>query len=122
MTDEQLEKVAGLLPLVKAWVDAVETELEARINAGVEFSTCVLVSKQTRRNWTPDVQILDLLKAFGDIDKVAPRVPLSPSQAQKILGAVAMRELSQYVVSVPTAPSLAYRKTSDAAIFNLDYE
>jgi hypothetical protein len=122
MTDEQLEKVAGLLPLVKAWVDAVELELEARIKNGVEFSTCVLVSKQTRRNWTPDVQILPILKSFGDIDKVAPRVPLSPSQAQKILGAAAMRELSQYVVSVPTTPSLAYRNSSDTAIFNLDYE
>ncbi len=89
LTDEQLDTLAAELPLVKAWVAAVERRLSERLEAGVEFDHARLVPKRAIRKWTTDLspeELLVRLTAFADLDTVAPRSTLSPAQTEKTLG------------------------------------
>src|SRR5690606_25123724 len=89
LTDEQLDALAAELPLVKAWVAAVEGRLIERLEAGVKFNHAELVPKRATRKWISDLsreELLERLTAFADLDTVAPRSLLSPAQAEKTLG------------------------------------
>lgn len=89
LTDEQLDALAAELPLIKAWVAAVEARLIERLEAGVKFRHAELVPKRATRKWSTDLspeELLERLTAFADLDTVAPRSLLSPAQAEKTLG------------------------------------
>lgn len=95
LTDEQLDALAAELPLVKAWVAAVESRLTERLEAGVEFRHAELAPKRAIRKWKIGLsseELLEKLTAFADLDTVAPRSPLSPAQAEKTLGKKVYRD------------------------------
>jgi hypothetical protein len=110
MTSTQLDQVAAQLPLIKAWVSAVEAELTRRIEAGEQFDNATLESRQTRRYWDDKADPLKLLSKFLPIDEAAPRVPLSPSQAEERLKPADMRKLSKWIVKKASNPSLVLAK------------
>jgi hypothetical protein len=108
MNDDELDRLAQELPLVKAWVAAVEKEIFNALQNGVQFKNAVLESKPGNRKWSDGVDILAELRKFSPLNVVAPRVPLSPTQAEKTLGGKIYAKLSSFVVRPATAPKVKF--------------
>jgi hypothetical protein len=87
LTDKQLDELAAQVPLVKAWLKAVEELLTTRLENDAKLSKVALVPTQPRRYWKlEEEELLKVLRKFSKLDVVAPRTPLSPAQAEKTLG------------------------------------
>jgi hypothetical protein len=97
LTDEQLDKLALDLPHVKAWVKAVEAEILRRLRAGEEMENVTLGDTLGNRAWKDDCDPMKLLRKFSRLDVIAPRKPLSPTQAEKTLGRTIYEKLAQFV-------------------------
>ena len=115
LTNKQLDELAFHLPHVKAWVKAVEDELLKALEEGVQFSNVGLEPKQARRRWIEVMEdgtpfdVLKFLRKFSRLDVVAPRVPLSPSEAEKTLGKLVYKDkCAEYVVKQSSGMKLAY--------------
>lgn len=117
LTNEQLDELAFWLPHVKAWLNAVETELLRELENGAEFENVGLEPKQARRKWRLLVEEngemvefdpIKFLRKFSKLDVVAPRVPLSPTQAEKTLGAKVYSKCTEFVVRESSGMKLAY--------------
>lgn len=112
MTNQELDTLAADLPGIKAWIAAVEREIEKALNEGVVFTNAELVPKRANRAWQAGLDVLALLRKFSKLDVVAPRVPLSPSAAEKTLGKKLYSEsLAQHVVRESSGMKLAYKST-----------
>jgi hypothetical protein len=109
LTDEQLDSLAGMLPLIKAWVSAVEEQIELRLTEGASFKHVGLASKKAIRKWKDSEEMIRVLQNLADLDLVAPRSPLPPAQAEKKLGRVCyMQNLSEYVLQESSGVTLKY--------------
>ena len=110
LSDKQLDELADQIPYVKAWLKAVEAMLLLRIDNGAKLANVSLVPTQPRRYWTKEGDdLLTLLRKFSKLDVVAPRVPLSPAQAEKTLGKkLFAAKLSGFVVKQSSGTKLAY--------------
>lgn len=110
LTPEQLDELAFHIPHVKAWLEAAEKTLLAALNQDVELKNVRLVPTQARRYWTlEEADLIIRLRKFSKLDVVAPRVPLSPSQAEKTLGKKRFAEkLAEFVVRRSSGLKLAY--------------
>lgn len=122
LTNEQLDELAFHLPHVRAWLNAVEAELLRELEAGASFENVKLEPKRANRKWClfvpqSDSDSLDapvpfdpikFLRKFSKLDVVAPRVPLSPTQAEKTLGAKVYSQCSGFVVRESSGMKLAY--------------
>lgn len=106
MTDAELDELALTLPLVEAWVTAAKKEIHKALQDGAVFKNAKLESKLGNRQWNADVDILAQLRKFSRLDVVAPRVPLSPTQAEETLGGKVYDKLRSFVVRNPTAPKV----------------
>jgi hypothetical protein len=129
LTDEQLDDLAFHLPHIKAWVAAVERELQRAIDNGAVFKNVFLEPKRANRKWRdfflnkdgePDTEKpfdpIKFLRKFSKLDVVAPRVPLSPTQAEKTLGrAVYSERCSEFVVKESSGMKLAYTHPEENA-------
>ncbi len=109
MTDAELDELAQHLPLLKMWITHVEAELLRRLESGAEMQNAELVPKRAVRSWDGEVDMKEILPTFGPIDVVCPRVPLSPTQAQEILGQEAFSGLTEYVQRNSSGLTLSYR-------------
>ena len=110
LTPEQLDELAFHIPHVKAWLKAAEATLQSAINRGVELKNVELVPTRPTRYWTIEGKVLmDTLRKFSKLDVVAPRVPLSPAQAEKTLGKKLFgAKLAGFVVRRSSGVKLAY--------------
>jgi hypothetical protein len=114
LTDEDLDKIAFEIPHVKAWLKAVERELLLSLERGVEFKNVKLEPKNATRKWCEHTEegdafdVLTFLRKFSKLDIVAPRVPLSPTQAEKTLGREVFAKCAQFVVKQSSGMKLAY--------------
>jgi len=110
LTDKQLDELAAQVPFVRSWLKAVEELISLRLDNGAELTNVFLVPTQPRRYWTKEGDdLLTLLRKFSKLDVVAPRVPLSPTQAEKTLGKkLFAAKLSEFVVKQSSGTKLAY--------------
>jgi hypothetical protein len=110
LTPAQLDELAFHIPHVKAWLKAAEATLQSAINKGVELKNVHLEPTQPRRQWTIGGKVLmDTLKKFSKLDVVAPRVPLSPAQAEKTLGKKLYgAKLAGFVTRISSGVKLVY--------------
>ena len=109
MTPKDLDLLARELPFVKAWVEAVEGELFRALEAGEEFSNAKLVPKRPMRKWSVGVDVISLLSPFSPLDEIAPRKPLSPAEAEKVLGKPLFRDkLAKSVTSQSSGMKLVF--------------
>lgn len=110
LSDKQLDELADQIPYVKAWLKAVEGMLMSRINNGADLTNVSVVPTNPRRYWTLEGQDLIIrLRKFSKLDVVAPRVPLSPAQAEKTLGKKLFgAKLAEFVVRRSSGTKLAY--------------
>ena len=110
LSDKELDELASHVPHVKAWLKAVEDLLKLRIDNGVELNNASLVPTQPRRYWKPDIDVMATLRKFSKLDVVAPRVPLTPAQAEKTLGKKLFAEkLSEFTVRESSGMKLTYK-------------
>lgn len=112
LSSQELDTLARSLPLVREWLAAVEWELLNRLSEGAEFSSVRLEPKQAQRKWKKGVDMIPVLSALGELDVVAPRAPLSPAQAQKVLRTQFV-ELAEYVVQESSGLKLVYSGTTE---------
>lgn len=109
MTNEELNRLAADLPFIKSWVKAVEDEVKLALEQGAEFSNAKLEPTRPTRKWVDGLDILKLLRKFSKLDVVAPRVPLSPAQAEKTLGKKLFKDkLAESVVSQSSGLKLTF--------------
>ncbi len=109
LTDDELDELASQLPHVKAWTKAVEDELLRALEAGTVFKNVSLEPKSATRKWESSFDALATLRKFSDLDVVAPRVPLTPTQAEKILGkSLYVDRLAEFVVRQSSGMKLTY--------------
>lgn len=102
--DERVYSIADLDALVphilvaKAWIAAIEGELQKCLETGMVLENARLVPKRSNRAWTlPDgeelfIHLAEVLSAKKGrpgavgFDEIAPRKPLSPSAMEKLVG------------------------------------
>lgn len=119
LSSAELDGLAKEIPLIKAWISAIEAELEARINAGESFGYAQMRDKLATRKWIDGVVIEDILSLYMDPEVAAPRVPLSPSKVEKILGKKKMEDLAEYVQKVSSGKVLGF-VNPDKSIFKTE--
>ena len=108
LTNTQLELIAADLPFIEAWIKAVKGEIQSAIEGGYEFKNAALEPTRPTRKWAGDV--LELLLQFSNLDVVAPRVVLSPAQAEKTLGKAIYKEnLAGSVTNESSGTKLVFR-------------
>jgi hypothetical protein len=103
LTLDELDELAFHLPHVEAWTKAVRREIQTAIENGHEFANAKLVDSLGNRAWKPDADPLKVLRKFSRLDVIAPRVPLSPTQAEKTLGRQIYEKLAEFVHRPVTA-------------------
>jgi hypothetical protein len=109
-TLDKLDEVAKQVPLISAWLSAVEKKILETLESGEELTNATLVPKNAIRKWNPEVDILSVLSSLGSIDEVAPREPISPSKAASVLGKQAAKELEQYAIKESSGMKVSYVK------------
>jgi hypothetical protein len=112
---EQMNLLAINMPLVKTWVEAVEKKLTEMLEAGVELPNAYLAPKRPSRKWHLEGEELILyLTKFSSLDVVAPRKPLSPSEAEKVLGKkLYVAEMAEQVYKESSGLALRYKNSDD---------
>ena len=105
---KELDDLAQELPLIKLWVSAVEAEIERRLIAGEVFKFAAMRDKQAIRKWDDSVDIEDILTDYMTLEEAAPRVPLSPSKVEKMLGRAKFESLAQYVRKVSSGKTMDF--------------
>lgn len=109
LTSKELDALAKELPVIKAWVAAVEAELLRRLEAEEQFDYVAYVPKRPSRLWNPEIDPVTILRKFANLSVVAPRTPLSPSQAEKTLGKLVYKDaLAKHVVKVSSGMTLDF--------------
>ncbi len=104
----ELYALAKELPLIEAWIGAVKLELERRLIAGEHFGYVVMRDKLAIRKWDDSIDIQEILTDYMPLEEAAPRVPLSPSKAEKILGREKFEALTQYVRKESSGQTLGF--------------
>lgn len=112
LSDAELDELASHVPFVKAWLKAVEDKIKSALDNGAELANVSLIPTQARRLWSKDGKdLIILLRKFSKLDVVAPRVPLSPAQAEKTLGKKLFAEkLSEFTVRQSSGMKLTYKQ------------
>lgn len=109
LSNEDLDRLALEIPHVKAWLAAVEKEIEAALNAGAEFVNVKLVPKRATRKWIEGLDIVKILRKFSRLDVVAPRVVLTPAGMEKVVGKkVFADKLADHTVKESSGLKLEY--------------
>lgn len=125
LSDAELDALVPRIQYLKAWIVAVETEIETRIKDGATFTNAFVASKQTRTVWVSPEKVLKLVGKYElDLDAVAPRSLKTPLQMSKILDPSIFEALGLYTEKKSSDPSLTLGKKTErpspSDIFNLE--
>ncbi len=125
LSDAELDALVPRIQYLKAWIVAVETEIETRIKDGATFTNAFVASKQTRTVWVSPEKVLELVGKYElDLDAVAPRSLKTPLQMSKILDPSIFEALGLYTEKKSSDPSLTLGKKTErpspSDIFNLE--
>jgi len=98
LEDKELDELASQLPLMETWIEAVKLEIQRRLLLGRTFAYAAMRDKQATRKWSDGIDIIEVLTNYLPLEDAAPRVPLTPAKAEKILGKAKFESLTQYVL------------------------
>lgn len=105
---KELDELAQELPLIKLWVAAVEAEIERRLLEGEVFKFAAMRDKQAIRKWDDSIDMQEILTDYMPLEVAAPRVPLTPSKVEKMLGRAKFESLVQYVRKESSGQTLGF--------------
>lgn len=106
LSDEQVSRVLNNKRLVVSWLDAIESYVRDRLEAGEYFPGFKLVYGKSNRQWASGEDVeRKVIKLFGD--KAYTRKLISPAQAEKELGRSRLSEIADLIVKPQGQPTIA---------------
>jgi hypothetical protein len=106
MTDEQMGSVIAAKALIDGWISAISTHVTDRLEAGTGFTGYKLVEGRSTRRWYDDESAQFRLRELMGAEKSVTTKVISPTQAQKILGAKRKNEIAEMIVKPSGKPTL----------------
>lgn len=106
MTDEQMGSVIAAKALIDGWISAISTHVTDRLEAGTGFTGYKLVEGRSTRRWYDDESAQFRLRELMGAEKSVTTKVISPTQAQKILGAKRKNEIAEMIVKPAGKPTL----------------
>ena len=106
MTDEQMGSVIAAKALIDGWISAISTHVTDRLEAGAGFTGYKLVEGRSTRRWYDDESAQFRLRELMGAEKSVTTKVISPTQAQKILGAKRKNEIAEMIVKPSGKPTL----------------
>ena len=106
LTDEQMGKVIASKVLIEGWISAISTHVTDRLEAGAGFTGYKLVEGRSTRRWHDDESAEFRLRELMGAEKSVTTKVISPTQAEKILGAKRKDEVSEMIVKPAGKPTL----------------
>ena len=106
MTDEQMGSVIAAKALIDGWISAISTHVTDRLEAGAGFTGYKLVEGRSTRRWYDDESAQFRLRELMGAKKSVTTKVISPTQAQKILGAKRKNEIAEMIVKPAGKPTL----------------
>ncbi len=105
MAPMQLAEALKLVPLIKAWCQAVDARAYADAEAGCPPVGYKLVNKRATRDWKNDGDIIEYLDMMGfeAAQMYAPRKLKSPAQLEPLVG---KGKLDKFVTKEPSGTTL----------------
>lgn len=105
LTDDQLRQALRHSKLIKSWLDAVESEVEARIMDGKEFKGYKIVSGRSLRQWTNEQDAESkLIELLGD--NAHTKKLISVAQAEKVIGKKNLDQIADLICKPEGKPTL----------------
>ena len=92
--------------LIDGWISAISTHATGRLEAGDGFTGYKLVEGRSTRRWHDEESAEFKLRELVGIDKAVTTKVISPTQAQKILGAKRKNEIAEMIVRPTGKPTL----------------
>lgn len=110
LTDAQLREALDKKKLIEGWLSAVEAHVTGRLASGEGFDGYKLVEGRSLRQWAnvsdASTEVEDrLIELFGD--DAYTRKLVTPSQAEKKLGAAKKKEIADLIIKPAGKPTLA---------------
>lgn len=113
---EALNRDLNMLPMLEDWIKARRAFAHALAEQGVQFEDFQLVDKIGNRKWNDDGEAVTALMGAGlTDDQVYTRKPVSPAQAEKLLGAKRKSLIEPFVVREVTGTNLVSKSKTTRA-------
>jgi hypothetical protein len=106
LTDEQMASVLASKSLIDGWISAIATHATERLESGSGFAGYKLVEGRSTRRWYDDETAEFRLREIIGVEKSVTTKVISPTQAQKILGAKRKDEIAEMIVKPAGKPTL----------------
>jgi len=107
MSPELIAQTLDLLPDIEAWIKAVRAHAHNVAEAGTDIPGYQLSEKIGNRKWNDENAAIAALREAGiDEDKVYVKKPVSPAQADKLLGAKRKDIIAPFVIREVTGTNL----------------
>ncbi|TGT76193.1 MULTISPECIES: DUF2800 domain-containing protein [unclassified Mesorhizobium] len=112
-----LNRDLNMIPMLEDWIKARRALAHSMAEQGVEFEDHMLVDKIGNRKWADEIEAVTALMEAGLAeDNVYTRKPVSPAQAEKLLGSKRKALIEPFVVREVTGTNLVSRaKTTRSA-------
>jgi hypothetical protein len=107
---EELSQRMKAIPMLDAFIRAVEAEAARRLREGNQVPGFKLVRKRSKRKWADEKAAVEALKAIFPVAKLfKPQKPISPSQAEKLRERadgtkIARKEVLPIIAALSTKP------------------
>ena len=92
--------------LIDGWISAIATHATERLESGSGFTGYKLVEGRSTRRWYDDETAEFRLREIIGVEKSVTTKVISPTQAQKILGAKRKDEIAEMIVKPAGKPTL----------------
>jgi hypothetical protein len=106
LTDEQVSNVLASKALIEGWISAISTHVTERLETGGGFAGYKLVEGRSTRRWYDDETAEFRLREMVGAENAVTTKVISPTQAQKILGAKRKNEIAEMIVKPSGKPTL----------------
>lgn len=92
--------------LIEGWISAISTHVTERLETGDGFAGYKLVEGRSTRRWYDDETAEFRLREMVGPEKAVTTKVISPTQAQKVLGAKRKNEIAEMIVKPAGKPTL----------------
>lgn len=123
LTEKALTEANKILPMVKAWVKAVESDTKDTLLNGGEVLGFKVVEGRRSRKWTDDDEALSFLRKNGKLklSEATKSSVITVAQAEKLLkGKTALPDLMELVVVKEGNPTVVPDSDKRPALSNTD--
>ena len=116
LTDTQISKILDAKSLIEGWMNSISKHVTEKLESGQGFPGYKLVEGRSVRRWYDEEEAKLQLREIMDPDKVTISKVISPTQAQKILGAKRKGEIDNMVVKPTGKPTLVKESDKRTAV------